>query len=65
MVSCPFSYCSIVVIVGIFSEKMECSQPIKVECNRLGVCRVDANGRACSTVFERLHYDGADSTVAC
>ena len=49
----------------MFSEKIECSQPIKVECHRLGVCRVDANGRPCSTVFERLHHDGTDSIVAC
>ena len=29
------------------------------------MCRVDPNGRPCSTVFERLHYDGTDSIVAC
>lgn len=49
----------------MFSERIECSQPIKVECHRLGVCRVDADGRACSTVFERLQYDGTNSIVAC
>ena len=64
MVGHHFSH-YIVVIVGVFSEKIECSQPIKVECHRLGVCRVDANGRPCSTEFERLHYDGADTIVAC
>ena len=36
-----------------------------MECHRLGVCRVDPNGRPCSTVFERQRYDGTDSIVAC
>ena len=56
---------SSIISTMLFSERVECSQPIKVECHRLGVCRVDPNGRSCSTMFERLHYDGTASIVAC
>ncbi|XP_012583967.1 PREDICTED: RNA pseudouridylate synthase domain-containing protein 2 isoform X2 [Condylura cristata] len=47
------------------SEEVTCKEPILVVSYKVGVCRVDARGKPCETVFQRLSYNGHSSVVRC
>lgn len=47
------------------SDPVQCDQPILVFSHKLGLSRVDPEGKACSTHFTRLSYDGNSSVVLC
>ncbi len=49
------------MISGIVS----CDQPIEVLAHKIGICIVSPNGKSCTTIFERLNYNGKSSTVLC
>uniref|UniRef100_UPI00358E71F6 pseudouridylate synthase RPUSD2-like n=1 Tax=Myxine glutinosa TaxID=7769 RepID=UPI00358E71F6 len=42
-----------------------CEEPILVMSYKVGVCRVDPNGKACRTVFKRLSTNGRSSVLLC
>jgi hypothetical protein len=46
-------------------EEVVCDMPIKIISPKLGLCSVADNGKACLTVFKRLHYNGRTSLVLC
>ncbi|XP_022820380.1 RNA pseudouridylate synthase domain-containing protein 2-like isoform X3 [Spodoptera litura] len=43
-------------------EEIECQEPIEVVSYKIGVCKVSAKGKDCSTVFKRLGYNAASNT---
>ncbi|XP_050552189.1 pseudouridylate synthase RPUSD2-like isoform X2 [Spodoptera frugiperda] len=43
-------------------EEIECQEPIEVVSYKIGVCKVSAKGKDCSTVFKRLGYNTASNT---
>ncbi|KAF6352317.1 RNA pseudouridine synthase domain containing 2 [Rhinolophus ferrumequinum] len=47
------------------AEDVTCKEPILVVSYKVGVCRVDARGKPCETVFQRLSYNGQSSVVRC
>lgn len=47
------------------TEEVTCKEPILVVSYKVGVCRVDARGKPCETVFQRLSYNGHSSVVRC
>ncbi|XP_003935762.2 pseudouridylate synthase RPUSD2 isoform X2 [Saimiri boliviensis] len=47
------------------TEEMTCKEPILVVSYKVGVCRVDPQGKPCETVFQRLSYNGHSSVVQC
>ncbi|XP_004609828.3 pseudouridylate synthase RPUSD2 [Sorex araneus] len=47
------------------SDEVICKEPILVVSYKVGVCRVDARGKPCETVFQRLSYNGHSSVVRC
>ncbi|XP_035940147.2 pseudouridylate synthase RPUSD2 [Halichoerus grypus] len=47
------------------TEEVICKEPILVVSYKVGVCRVDARGKPCETVFQRLSYNGHSSVVRC
>ncbi|XP_019500393.1 PREDICTED: RNA pseudouridylate synthase domain-containing protein 2 isoform X1 [Hipposideros armiger] len=47
------------------AEDVTCKEPILVVSYKVGVCRVDARGKPCETVFQRLSYNGHSSVVRC
>lgn len=47
------------------AEDVTCTEPILVVSYKVGVCRVDARGKPCETVFQRLSYNGHSSVVRC
>ncbi|XP_066133181.1 pseudouridylate synthase RPUSD2 [Saccopteryx bilineata] len=47
------------------AEEVTCKEPILVVSYKVGVCRVDARGKPCETVFQRLSYNGHSSVVRC
>ena len=49
----------------VYSEPVECNEPILVVSHKLGVCRVDPSGKECSTQFTRLSFNGNSSVVQC
>ncbi|KAF9582627.1 hypothetical protein BGW38_010956 [Lunasporangiospora selenospora] len=50
-------------VKGLFpSGVIECHQPIHVACFKLTLNTVHPDGKACSTTFERLHYDADSNT---
>ncbi|KAI6057397.1 pseudouridylate synthase RPUSD2 [Marmota monax] len=47
------------------AEEVTCKEPILVVSYKVGVCRVDPQGKPCETVFQRLSYNGRSSVVRC
>ncbi|XP_040825316.1 RNA pseudouridylate synthase domain-containing protein 2 [Ochotona curzoniae] len=47
------------------AEEVTCKEPILVVSYKVGVCRVDPQGKPCETVFQRLSYNGHSSVVRC
>ncbi|XP_048188561.1 RNA pseudouridylate synthase domain-containing protein 2 [Perognathus longimembris pacificus] len=47
------------------AEEVTCREPILVVSYKVGVCRVDPQGKPCETVFQRLSYNGHSSVVRC
>ncbi|XP_037691354.1 RNA pseudouridylate synthase domain-containing protein 2 [Choloepus didactylus] len=47
------------------AEEVTCKEPILVVSYKVGVCRVDPQGKPCETVFQRLSYSGRSSVVQC
>lgn len=45
-------------------EEVICEQPILVSF-KIGLCRVNPNGKECKTVFQRLSFNGKTSVVRC
>lgn len=53
-------------VEGEFPDKeVICKEPILVVSYKVGVCRVDPQGKPCETVFQRLSYNGHSSVVRC
>lgn len=53
-------------VAGEFPDKeVICKEPILVVSYKVGVCRVDPQGKPCETVFQRLSYNGRSSVVQC
>ncbi|XP_075817915.1 pseudouridylate synthase RPUSD2 [Microtus pennsylvanicus] len=46
-------------------QEVICKEPILVVSYKVGVCRVDPQGKPCETVFQRLSYNGHSSVVRC
>ncbi|CAH1645150.1 unnamed protein product [Spodoptera littoralis] len=44
------------------TSEIECQEPIEVVSYKIGVCKVSAKGKDCSTVFKRLGYNAASNT---
>ncbi|KAM8833672.1 pseudouridylate synthase RPUSD2 [Synchiropus picturatus] len=42
-----------------------CEEPILVVSFKIGLCRVDAKGKECRTVFNRISFNGKSSVVRC
>ena len=47
------------------SGTVECNEPILIVSMKLGICKVDPQGKDCSTTFMRLSYNGRTSVVKC
>eukprot|EP00731_Ephydatia_muelleri_P026928 Em0018g1028a len=47
------------------SGTVECNEPILIVSMKLGICKVDPQGKDCSTTFTRLSYNGRTSVVKC
>lgn len=47
------------------AKEVTCKEPILVVSYKVGVCRVDPQGKPCETVFQRLSYNGHSSVVQC
>uniref|UniRef100_A0A8C2VL65 Pseudouridylate synthase RPUSD2 n=1 Tax=Chinchilla lanigera TaxID=34839 RepID=A0A8C2VL65_CHILA len=47
------------------AEEVTCKEPILVVSYKVGVCRVDPQGKPCETLFQRLSYNGHSSVVRC
>lgn len=47
------------------SGKIECNEPIEVVSYKIGVCKVSAKGKDCTTVFQKLGFNGKTSVVLC
>ncbi|XP_061855040.1 pseudouridylate synthase RPUSD2 [Colius striatus] len=53
-------------VAGQFpADEVVCEEPILVVSYKVGVCRVDPRGKPCTTVFQRLSYNGRSSVVRC
>lgn len=44
---------------------IECKEPIEVVSYKIGVCKVSAKGKECTTTFQKLGYNGTSSVVLC
>ncbi len=42
-----------------------CSEPILVVTHKVGVCKVDPQGKDCYTIFTRLSFNGKTTVVQC
>ena len=58
-------YVTLIIMVILYSETIDCNEPILVVSHKLGVCRVDSTGKECSTQFKRLSFNGKSSVVQC
>lgn len=53
-------------VAGEFpSEEVKVDEPIQTTSHKIGVCQVHADGKPCSTVFQRISYNGKSSVVSC
>ena len=48
-----------------FSDAIDCNEPIAVVSHKVGICRVDKDGKPCRTIFTRESFDGTNSIVKC
>jgi len=46
-------------------EEILCEERIEVVSYKIGVCRVSPKGKACSTLFKKLSFNGVSSVVSC
>ncbi|XP_074025423.1 pseudouridylate synthase RPUSD2 isoform X5 [Leptinotarsa decemlineata] len=46
-------------------EVIECNQPIEVVSYKIGVCKVSPKGKDCTTLFQKLGYNGKTSIILC
>ncbi|XP_058450316.1 pseudouridylate synthase RPUSD2-like isoform X3 [Malaya genurostris] len=44
---------------------IECKEPIEVVSYKIGVCKVSPKGKECTTIFQKLGYNGTSSVVLC
>ncbi|XP_053697758.1 pseudouridylate synthase RPUSD2 [Sabethes cyaneus] len=44
---------------------IECKEPIEVVSYKIGVCKVSPKGKECTTVFQKLGFNGNSSVVLC
>lgn len=44
---------------------IECKEPIEVVSYKIGVCKVSPKGKDCTTVFQKLGFNGKTSVVLC
>lgn len=44
---------------------IECKEPIEVVSYKIGVCKVSAKGKDCTTNFQKLGFNGTTSVVLC
>jgi hypothetical protein len=49
----------------VFSEVIECQEPIEVVSYKIGVCKVSPKGKTCTTTFQKLGYNGKTSVISC
>jgi 23S rRNA-/tRNA-specific pseudouridylate synthase len=49
----------------MFSEVVECQEPIEVVSYKIGVCKVSPKGKTCTTTFQKLGYNGKTSIISC
>ncbi|KAJ9581971.1 hypothetical protein L9F63_003661 [Diploptera punctata] len=42
-----------------------CEEPIEVVSYKIGVCKVSPKGKNCSTIFQKLGFNGKTSVVSC
>ncbi|XP_065163299.1 pseudouridylate synthase RPUSD2-like, partial [Atheta coriaria] len=47
------------------NEIIECKEPIEVVSYKIGVCKVSPKGKDCTTIFQKLGYNGKTSIVLC
>ncbi|KAF4517833.1 hypothetical protein B566_EDAN008775 [Ephemera danica] len=53
-------------VEGCFpDEEVRCTEPIEVVSYKIGVCKVSAKGKECTTTFLKLGYNGRTSVVLC
>ncbi|CAG8607977.1 3120_t:CDS:2 [Cetraspora pellucida] len=53
-------------VLGEFpEEKITCDKPIKIVSHKLGLNVVHEYGKPCTTIFERVSYNGRTSIVKC
>ncbi|CAG8595912.1 13674_t:CDS:2 [Ambispora leptoticha] len=53
-------------VVGKFPDgEIICDKPIRVISQKLGLNMVHPDGKSCTTVFERISYNGRTSVVRC
>lgn len=44
---------------------IECKEPIEVVSYKIGVCKVSPKGKDCTTIFQKLGFNGKTSVVLC
>ncbi|XP_052864129.1 pseudouridylate synthase RPUSD2-like [Anopheles cruzii] len=44
---------------------IECKEPIEVVSYKIGVCKVSPKGKECTTIFQKLGFNGSSSVVQC
>ncbi|TRY62809.1 hypothetical protein TCAL_12503 [Tigriopus californicus] len=47
------------------AERVVCREPIEILSHKIGICRVDPQGKACETEFELVQTNGQESVVRC
>ncbi|XP_037959336.1 RNA pseudouridylate synthase domain-containing protein 2-like [Teleopsis dalmanni] len=53
-------------VEGDFPEGIiECKEPIEVVSYKIGVCKVSAKGKDCTTTFQKIAHNGKTSVVLC
>ncbi|XP_037048058.1 uncharacterized protein C18B11.02c-like isoform X4 [Bradysia coprophila] len=53
-------------VEGEFPEgSIECKEPIEVVSYKIGVCKVSPKGKDCTTIFQKLGFNGKTSVVLC
>lgn len=69
LLPCGAFACNIYAIFPFFSHfssgSIECKEPIEVVSYKIGVCKVSPKGKDCSTIFQKLGFNGKTSVVLC
>ena len=47
------------------SEEIVCNEPILTVSFKLGLNSVSPDGKPCTTIFKKLHFNGKTSLVLC